>query len=283
MKSLRILFSVLFVMSFATTACDDGGKKTTAEICNDALDNDGDGRVDCYDTDCANDAACATNNVNAEICTNGVDDDNDGAIDCADTDCAANAACTTNECTVDTVFFDSPATCDAGFQCGVNETYAATCVADAQFAGGDFYGACGANGECPFGSICAGTSAADSTCMPFCQAETHPTCPEGGLCMYSLQNSTLNLCALPDNCDPVANTGCTTAGEGCYIVDQQGNSSCVPAGTMVAGDTCQYINDCSPGLLCNGTCIAMCDDAHPCAAGTCTSLGIPNSTIGACQ
>lgn len=38
---------------------DSGGSTETAEICNDYLDNDGDGRIDCADKkDCRKDSFC---------------------------------------------------------------------------------------------------------------------------------------------------------------------------------------------------------------------------------
>ena len=54
------------------------------EVCNNGLDDDGDGAVDCADSDCP---ACP------EACTNGVDDDGDGLTDCADPDCVAHSSC----------------------------------------------------------------------------------------------------------------------------------------------------------------------------------------------
>jgi hypothetical protein len=57
-------------------------------VCNDGIDNDNDGYIDCSDPDCATDPACYESN-----CTDGVDNDNDGHTDCSDTDCFANAAC----------------------------------------------------------------------------------------------------------------------------------------------------------------------------------------------
>lgn len=53
------------------------------EICNNTLDDDGDGLVDCQDPDCE----CI------EICDNGIDDDQDGLPDCEDPDCACTDAC----------------------------------------------------------------------------------------------------------------------------------------------------------------------------------------------
>ena len=54
-------------------------------LCADGVDNDGDGRTDCYDTDC--EALCQ------ELCNNGIDDNRDGLIDCADPTCNGNASC----------------------------------------------------------------------------------------------------------------------------------------------------------------------------------------------
>jgi cysteine-rich repeat protein len=91
------------------TACDDG------------LDNDLDGLVDCADPDCAQDPACEPvcgtgivegdeicddgnlvdgDGCNSDCypeetdCSNGIDDDRDGLVDCMDPDCAAAPACT---------------------------------------------------------------------------------------------------------------------------------------------------------------------------------------------
>lgn len=64
---------------------------TTELSCTDGIDNDGDGAVDCADSDCTGNAACRPS---TEIsCTDGVDNDGDGALDCADSDCTGNAAC----------------------------------------------------------------------------------------------------------------------------------------------------------------------------------------------
>lgn len=51
---------------------------STTEICNDGVDNDGDGLIDMEDPDCSG----AT-----EICNDGVDNDRDGLIDMEDPDC----------------------------------------------------------------------------------------------------------------------------------------------------------------------------------------------------
>lgn len=66
--------------------------KACTEVCNDKQDNDGDGKVDCEDEFCKDDPSCQT--VSAyEICGNGIDDDGDGLIDCKDSDCSQDASC----------------------------------------------------------------------------------------------------------------------------------------------------------------------------------------------
>jgi len=61
------------------------------EVCDDLTDNDFDGLVDCADSDCASAANCQQ--PPAEVCTDGIDNDGDGAIDCADSDCDGIDGC----------------------------------------------------------------------------------------------------------------------------------------------------------------------------------------------
>ncbi len=80
--------------------CDDGntvsgdGCSATCDtevenICDDEIDNDGDGPIDCDDSDCAESPDCVET-----ICDDGIDNDGDGPIDCADSDCATDPVCT---------------------------------------------------------------------------------------------------------------------------------------------------------------------------------------------
>lgn len=92
-RFFTFLVATIFVLGFATS-CDEGGKKKKTEICDNEVDDDGDGLIDCDDVDdCASDTHCQTP---VEICDNGTDDDGDNAIDCDDTDCTDNAACVVN-------------------------------------------------------------------------------------------------------------------------------------------------------------------------------------------
>jgi hypothetical protein len=77
--------------------CDDsdcvGAAGCTGELCTDGIDNDGDGQVDCADSDCVGTSACL-----AEDCFNGADDDGDGLADCDDPECSILPSCSSENC-----------------------------------------------------------------------------------------------------------------------------------------------------------------------------------------
>src|SRR5690349_10871718 len=72
-----------------------GEKSTTEDTdgrCANGRDDDGDGFVDCDDTDCrltVTVTVCRQAEVTQVLCGDGFDNDADGATDCADLDCAA--------------------------------------------------------------------------------------------------------------------------------------------------------------------------------------------------
>ena len=59
-------------------AVDDAASERGVAVCDNGADDDGDGDVDCYDSDCANDDACT---AGTEDCNNGADDDGAGALE----------------------------------------------------------------------------------------------------------------------------------------------------------------------------------------------------------
>ena len=75
--------------------CDDANCNSVCpsfERCDDGADNDLDGLFDCADPDCAptpDNDVCAS----PEVCDDALDNDGDGALDCADADCLFEAAC----------------------------------------------------------------------------------------------------------------------------------------------------------------------------------------------
>lgn len=62
----------------------------TPEVCDDRVDNDGDGDIDCYDEEC--DLVCPTPELGA-ACDDGEDNDLDGDVDCDDYDCVRSELC----------------------------------------------------------------------------------------------------------------------------------------------------------------------------------------------
>lgn len=57
------------------------------EACSNALDDSGDGQVDCADGECAATELCAGD------CQDGLDNDGDGTFDCGDPSCAPSEPC----------------------------------------------------------------------------------------------------------------------------------------------------------------------------------------------
>jgi hypothetical protein len=64
--------------------------KGSTEVCDDGKDNDGDGLVDCNDPDCTDDPSCRGV---VEQCDDGKDNDGDGLVDCNDPDCSSDSKC----------------------------------------------------------------------------------------------------------------------------------------------------------------------------------------------
>lgn len=87
MRLAALIFAAVLLV-----ACSVDGQEATPETaCGDGLDNDGDGRPDCYDADCANALSCAEEHES--VCNDSVDEDGDGLTDCADFDCAPSPYC----------------------------------------------------------------------------------------------------------------------------------------------------------------------------------------------
>ena len=66
------------------------------EICNNNIDDNCNGLIDCKDPACAADPHCVI--IGKEICNNGIDDDNNGLIDCADPACKNFPGCQMHLC-----------------------------------------------------------------------------------------------------------------------------------------------------------------------------------------
>jgi len=86
--------------SYSGARCVADGDETGG-YCGDGLDNDADGKTDCEDADCHNDAddkgsrgqTCVLNEASDTYCSDGYDNDADGHVDCLDIDCYAVFVC----------------------------------------------------------------------------------------------------------------------------------------------------------------------------------------------
>ncbi|MBI2443679.1 MAG: hypothetical protein HYV42_00340 [Candidatus Magasanikbacteria bacterium] len=97
------------VISADTSGNESGGVETSgrrlsappAEVCDNQIDDDGDGETDCADANCATATVCQAPVAPItppaapapEVCDNGVDDDGNGQADCNDQACVGFAAC----------------------------------------------------------------------------------------------------------------------------------------------------------------------------------------------
>ncbi len=98
-----------FAMLLCT--CDPAsGECEYVSMCNDGLDNDGDGNTDCADANCTGDPRCAPE----PDCDDTIDNDFDGAADCDDLDCNGISGCEfgTEVSCADTFDNDSDAAAD---------------------------------------------------------------------------------------------------------------------------------------------------------------------------
>jgi hypothetical protein len=79
---MKYILSIILVIAFSFQGCKKDEKQSPkTEICNNGVDDDGDGFIDCSDFDCINTTLKECN------CSDGIDNDNDGFIDEADFDC----------------------------------------------------------------------------------------------------------------------------------------------------------------------------------------------------
>jgi hypothetical protein len=88
MDRIRSLPFIVWTAVFASACAANATGAEPQEICDNGIDDDGDGLHDCFDEDCQDALGCV-----AEDCDNGFDDDGDGFIDCEDPSCASSPAC----------------------------------------------------------------------------------------------------------------------------------------------------------------------------------------------
>ncbi|MBU1111782.1 MAG: hypothetical protein ABIG93_04920 [archaeon] len=99
---------------------------TTETICNDGIDNDADGDIDCDDTDCSGDVTCPC--TGDADCFEGVCENN-ACVECRDPgDCGGIGACYYNQCVQCITDIECDIQFGPGYMCNMGVTYNNVCV-----------------------------------------------------------------------------------------------------------------------------------------------------------
>jgi hypothetical protein len=259
-----------------------------------------------------------------EICDNRLDDDGDGLVDCADPDCAQTNLCRcqgTKSCPCDVLLQNCTGTNE---RCWIGGPLSSdgqcypigpkTLGQPCEEPPVDGLLACGK------GLVCVAASDTDpmGTCRQLC-GPVNP-CPTSfqctGLDLGGGVTTSFGVCvAIPAPPPPpppapcsVFTQNCSTAGQMCVAVDGYSANQCVAAGKGVAGASCTQATDCAPGLQCaalvgvtppstyyfnfdgtrGGNCLPAClpGGAPACPSGsTCSpvlAFGATRTDIGVC-
>ncbi len=137
----------------------------------------------------------------------------------------------------------------------------------------EYYGAAEGTDTCDVGFFCYYTNADGiGSCIPLCTGSPDsPMCSDSFNCSISNDGSLL-LCLY--NCDPILQD-CPLDDTGCFWDGSLFN--CDPAGDLLEGEACGFINDCSPGHVC------VSSEAVPDCPGSACCAGFCDLTDPQCQ
>lgn len=208
--------------------------------------------------------------------------------DCRRDFCKSTPGCAPQPCSRDIMYFDSPpaSDCSEDSRCYVSKDNNSDCLPSSLIPENEemyYNNPCDKryinNNQylklCPYGSVCI-SSTGNEFCLPFCNTDTHASCPNGGKCHYARgPESDFDICLLDEACNPVDGSGCPQAGMKCYlfaITLDDVTTVCIPPGQVEGHQPCEAFWDCQPGYYCwmdgqsaiGGTCLQMCDSAHSC-------------------
>lgn len=127
--------------------------------------------------------------------------------------------------------------------------------------------ACETTMDCAPGLACFLDGTA-GTCGRVCCPGDAMACTDGAVCagsgvLVDGTETSWGRCLPPRTCDVLRPTETCEAREGCYIVDAEGNTQCLVAGTGGPGEACAAQQDCQPGFFCGGIgsmrrCVRIC-------------------------
>jgi hypothetical protein len=284
MKTIIILsFTCFFIISCsALVAFDDddsNNNNSTTEICDNGLDDDGDGYEDCSDQDCVDDTYCL--NTEVENCSNGLDDDGDGAVDCGDEDCFEDTNCMNPGCNEQNSWATaSPFECEEGKMCTFVRNDAEWSIEPtcSKVNTSGHYHPC--NGDlCDKGEVCY-----EDMCVPVCK-EDSPPCPQivatslpvnaSAICKFKRTNPDfmgLGYCVIETLCHPVVDDGCPYNMTCRVEIDSAhvngGYSYCTSQwGWQPVGGSCESTEECNETLTCipgYNICAKVCMNQEDC-------------------
>jgi cysteine-rich repeat protein len=287
--------------STCTTVCGDN-ITAGGEVCDDGNTSSCDGcRGDCLanETGCGDGAICGT-----EACDDGNTDWGDGcggtcmAVEAGWT-CQGEPSVCTLGCTQPEALF-LQAGCNAGEMCTITAFSGGSyvCVAEGS---NPYYGSCTGYQTCVAGAACDNINAG-LMCYPYCDInEPTWTCPMNGsepaICLYFYpQGQTISGICVANECDAVAQTGCSSGWCERYFGGVALCNTADPPGTVAEGNICVQSNPsgpsemCLPGLTCintgaNDECLELCRLAQSdCTGGEfCVTWSPPDPVYGICQ
>jgi hypothetical protein len=271
---LIILIATCFVLvNCKKIATDPNDVENKVEICNDGLDNDGDGLTDCDDVDdCSVYTHCQTTN-------NATNNNNN-----------TNNTIEPGTCLLTNLLYQTQGGCNGGFKCTLTgNNLDIECVND--WGSIETYGACSVSTElmdqdfCKLANLCySSTGDATGKCLEFCDTQ-YALCGMDSVCINAIPNigvggtETAYLCDVSDDCNPVpsnylacltydSTTDCIfsdcSSGDSCYLFGNSATAKftkCVSdRGTKNVEEACSNSTECKPMKYCDsdGYCRDLC-------------------------
>lgn len=157
---------------------------------------------------------------------------------------------------------------------------------------------------CAVGNACLTSSlTSESKCYKFCDDDSD--CEPGRSCSIPLSIDLGGECGVitlsykacdlgcPEDahCNPFDGTGCSAPNDACLYDTSCGIMFCAPSSDRNIGDNCEDDGLCPIGAEClsagggEAKCYELCDNEHPCDAGTCSPFSTPYEEypgFGAC-
>ncbi|MBX7099331.1 MAG: hypothetical protein K1X89_16580 [Myxococcaceae bacterium] len=289
-------------------SASSGGGSATGEICGNSVDDDGDGKTDCLDTECFGNAACCV-----DLCTDGTAICDVGGVKQCQLDtasgCRAFAAAQTcsggllcsggqcvstcsNQCTLGA---KQCASTGAVVECvtlgsGCTDWQVkASCPAGQACSGGACVPAASCSNQCTKGATRCTAGGQQQTCVTLMSGCTDWSYPAACATSGQVCDPAGTTCAAPQKCT----TGAVRCASGSAAVESCDSSgvwrltqSCSQACVQGA---CTTSTTCTAGALrCNGTSVESCNSsgtawlyrescANGCGAGVCTGGCTPNA------